>query len=332
MLRRDSSFAMAQANVPRYIELVDSVFHDKIKLAKQMLSKCCLCPRQCQVDRIAGHLGYCNAGAYADVAHWQLHYGEEPPFSQNGGAGTIFFAHCNMHCIYCQNYQISQQQGNKNIVSVDGLADMMLKLQQEHAENIDLVSPTQFMPVIIEAIYCAKQQGLRLPIIYNTNGYEEARIIKLLEGIVDVYMPDLKYDSEDAGRCYSDVSDYVYYAKNAIRIMKNQVGGFTLNEKAQGLKGLFVRHLVLPNNIAATKEVLDFLHEEIGTDIGLSLMSQYAPCYMADKFRELDRTLYEQEYEQVVDYAHKLGFEKCWIQELKSNDVYFPDFKQPNVF
>ncbi|MFH1063316.1 MAG: radical SAM protein [Candidatus Omnitrophota bacterium] len=323
---------MANGYKSRYLDLADVLFQDKINRSKQMLAQCCLCPRQCQADRLAGEVGYCNAGNQAEVSHWQRHYCEEPPFSQNGGAGTIFFAHCNLRCVYCQNHQISQQQGHKNRISVKELTDIMLKLQEEQAENIDLVSPTHFMPMIIEAIYTAKQQGLIIPIIYNTNGYEDEKILHLLEGIVDIYMPDLKYDSEDAGLCYSGVSDYVYHAKKAIELMYKQVGGFKLSENGQAVGGLFIRHLVLPNNIAASKQVLDFLHSEIGSDIGLSLMSQYAPCYLADRFKPINRSLNRQEYDQVVEYAQQLGFEKCWTQELKSNDVYFPDFEKPDVF
>jgi putative pyruvate formate lyase activating enzyme len=323
---------MSSGYQPRYIGLEDKVFQYKINRSREILACCCLCPRQCQVDRTAGQLGYCNAGNQAEVSHWQRHYGEEPPFSQNGGAGTIFFAHCNMRCVYCQNYQISQQQGHKNRISVNQLTDIMLKLQEEQAENIDLVSPTHFVPMLIEAIYAAKQQGLRIPIVYNTNGYEDEKIIQLLEGIVDIYMPDLKYDSEDAGLLYSGVSDYVYYAKKAIELMYRQVGGFKLNETGQAVSGLFVRHLVLPNNISASKQVLDFLHSEIGTDIGLSLMSQYAPCYRADGFKKINRVLNKQEYEPVVEYAQQLGFENCWIQELASSEVYLPDFENPDVF
>lgn len=323
---------MADGHNPRYISLEDKIFQEKIILLKEMLTQCCLCPRHCRVNRTAGQKGYCNAAEQAEVSHWQLHYGEEPPFAQNKGAGTIFFAHCNMRCVYCQNYQISQQQGCKNSITVAELADIMLKLQTEQAENIDLVSPAHFTPMIVEAIYIAKNRGLKIPIVYNTNGYEDEKTIELLDGIVDVYMPDLKYDSEDAGLLYSDVADYVYYAKKAILLMHRQVGGFIMNKIGQAVSGLFVRHLVLPNNISASKQVLDFLHAEIGTDIGLSLMSQYAPCYRADGFEKLNRVLNKQEYEPVVEYAQQLGFEKTWVQELASSDVYFPDFDNPDVF
>ncbi|MBU1043726.1 MAG: radical SAM protein [Candidatus Omnitrophica bacterium] len=323
---------MIDKYIPKYMALENAVFVKKIKLSHQMLYQCCLCPRQCNVDRLAGQVGYCKAGNQAEVSHWQRHYGEEPPFVQNTGAGTIFFAHCNMHCVYCQNHQISQQQVSKNKVSVIGLADIMLKLQQEQAVNIDLVSPTHFVPMIIEAIYIAKNKGLSIPIIYNTNGYDSAKALELLEGIVDVYMPDLKYDSEDAALSYSDVSDYVYYAKQALLLMYKQVGGFKLDKSGKAISGLFVRHLILPNNIANSKQVLDFLHAEIGNDIGLSLMSQYAPRYRANSFKKINRVLNHQEYQLIVEYAQQLGFDKCWIQELTSSDVCFPDFEKPDVF
>jgi putative pyruvate formate lyase activating enzyme len=318
--------------VPRYVLLEDDVFEQKINKARALLKNCDLCPRQCGVDRFAGQRGYCGASEQAEVSHWQLHFGEEPVFSQNSGAGTIFFAHCNLKCVYCQNYQISQQQGNLNKQTSSQLAQIMLSLQEQKAQNIDLVSPTHFMPQIIEAVYLARKKGLDIPIVYNTNGYEMSHVLELLDGIIDIYMPDLKYDSEDAAYSYSETTDYVYYAHKALKMMFEQVGPFKTDNKQQAVSGLFIRHLVLPNDIAMSRQVLDFIKHNLGTEIGLSIMSQYAPCYRAYDFKKISRCLQKQEYDQVIDYARELGFEKCWIQQLKSNDIYFPDFEQEQVF
>ncbi len=317
--------------IPRYRLISEKIFQKKINTAKKVLLSCSLCPHKCKVNRVRGERGKCGAGAEMEVAHWQVHYGEEPPLSGSLGAGAIFFSHCNLHCVYCQNYQISRQKDIQQSFSCAELASIMLALQKQGAHNIDLVSPAHYLPMIIEAIYLAANQGLVLPMVYNTNGYESEIALNLLEGIIDVYLPDFKYSDEEIALRYSGVCHYGAVVKKALMMMYKQVGNFK-EQNNHAVSGLIVRHLVLPENIAGSKEVLDFLKEKLGTHIGLSIMSQYAPCYKAKNFKELSRTITTQEYEDVVDYARKLGFDFCWIQELKSSSVYLPDFENERVF
>ncbi|MCP4650589.1 MAG: radical SAM protein [PVC group bacterium] len=316
----------------RYLELSKEVFKNKIEQANSYLRNCCLCPRECNINRVIGETGFCGAGADVEIAHWQIHYGEEPPLSGKNGAGAVFFAHCNLKCVYCQNYQISQQSGIKKSISVDDLSSVMLDLQKQGAQNIDFVSPTQFAAQIIEAVYIARNKGLSLPLVYNTNGYERVEILNLLDGIIDVYLPDFKYYDDSAAVRYSEAVDYTAVAQRAISTMYAQTGDLVVDSGGSALRGILLRHLVLPEGIAGSISVLKFLADQLGTDIGLSLMSQYHPCYRADRFSELNRTITSKEYDEVVDYVQELGFEKCWIQELESHKVYLPDFEKEDVF
>ncbi len=320
------------AIVPGYVLLDADVFGRKITQAQGILSECVLCPRACRVNRIAGEPGACGAGAAAEVAHWQVHFGEEPPLSGHGGAGAIFFAHCNLHCAYCQNYQISQQPGVRHPQSAAQLSGIMLTLQEQGAQNIDLVSPSHFLPQILAALLEARQKGLRLPIVYNTNGYESEQALALLDGIVDIYLPDFKYGNDADALRYSQVTDYVATATRALRMMHAQVGDFLEDEQGRACRGVLVRHLVLPQDHAASKTVMDILKKNVGTGIGLSVMSQYAPCYRAGQYPELNRPLTPREYDDCTAYVQSLGFTQCWIQELDSNNVYFPDFSDKDVF
>ncbi|MCG2711118.1 MAG: radical SAM protein [Candidatus Omnitrophica bacterium] len=315
-----------------YLSLDNDVFLKKIEEADKAMANCSLCAHCCALNRNAGELGFCAAGKDAQVACWQIHRGEEPPLAEKGGAGAIFFSYCSFKCVYCQNFQISQQKKIKHGISPKQLSSIMLKLQMQGAQNIDLVSPTHFLPQIIEAIYLAKQQGLSLPIVYNTNAYESKTALELISGIVDIYMPDFKYFDDSAALKYSGVKNYVSTAKQAIKIMYDQVGGFTVDPEGCACRGLLVRHLVLPEKLAGSFEVLDFLRQEIGVDIGLSIMSQYSPCYQAREIPELNRKVDSGLYNAVVERVEALGFEQCWIQELKSSDIYLPDFQSSRVF
>ncbi|RKY36524.1 MAG: radical SAM protein, partial [Candidatus Omnitrophota bacterium] len=232
----------------------------------------------------------------------------------------------------CQNYQISRQQNIKETISPAQLSFIMLKLQQQGAQNIDLVSPGHFMPQIVEAIYLARIKGLELPIVYNTNAYENINVIKFLSGIVDIYLPDVKYSNAYMAEKYSQVPDYPEIAFKAIVEMYKQCGGLIINEAGCAQSGVLVRHLVLPGKIAGSFEILEFLKYNISLDVGLSLMSQYAPCYQAGRFAELNRTITVAEYNEVVNFAEFLGFENCWVQAIESNAVYFPDFAGKEVF
>jgi len=315
-----------------YNKLSDRDFSAKIKAAKKLLQNCCLCPHECGINRNVDSGGKCKAQASAEVAHYQLHFGEEPPLSSKSGAGTIFFSHCNLECVFCQNHQISQPQSRQRIYSSRELSRIMLLLENQGAQNIDLVSPTHFIPAIIEAVYLARKQGLDVPIVYNSNGYDSRAGLKLLDGIVDIYMPDFKYANSAYAKTYSQAIDYFEHAKRAIRLMYEQVGDLVIDDEGIARRGLLIRHLVLPNNIAGSIEILDFLKERIGTRIGLSIMSQYAPCYKAFESESINRTIYSSEYALVVDHVQDFGFANCWIQELKSNTVYFPDFEKSQVF
>ena len=317
---------------PGYIGLKDDLFLQKIEKAKIALKRCCLCEHRCSIDRSGPGLGFCRAGGNAEAAYWGIHKGEEPPLSEKSGAGAVFFSHCNFRCVYCQNFQISWQKQIKDSISPKQLAVIMLKLQEQGAQNIDLVSPTHFVPQIIEAVYLSRQQGLCLPIVYNTNAYESRIALELLEGIVDIYMPDFKYFNDAIAYKYSGIKNYVRTAKQVIKAMYDAVGGLALDEYGCAYKGLLVRHLVLPGDFSGSFEVLDFLKQEIGVNIGLSLMSQYSPCYKALEINELNRKIDSALYNELVAYAQTLGFEKCWIQNPESSDIYFPDFQASKVF
>ncbi len=315
-----------------YLSLDNDLFLKKIEQADKTRVNCSLCAHCCAVNRIAGDLGFCGAGKDMEVACWQIHRGEEPPLAEKGGAGAIFFAHCNLKCVYCQNFQISQQKQVKDGISPEQLGSIMLKLQMQGAQNIDLVSPTHFLPQIIKAVYLAKQQGLSLPIAYNTNAFESKAALELLSGIVDIYMPDFKYFNDSVAFKYSGIKNYVRTAKQAIKIMYDQVGDFSVDRDGCARRGLLVRHLVLPGKLAGSFGVLDFLKQETGVNIGLSIMSQYSPCYQAQEIDELNRKVDSALYHAVVERVEELGFEQCWIQESKSSDIYFPDFESSRVF
>jgi putative pyruvate formate lyase activating enzyme len=264
------------------------------------------------------------------IASATLHFGEEPFISGAKGSGTIFFFGCLLHCVYCQNYQISQGLIGNNVTS-DQLAQIMLSLQEQGAHNINLVSPTHYASSIIEALKIAKAQGLVLPIVYNTGGYDTLPVLEKLEGLVDVYLPDLKYSDNMLAIKYSAAPRYVEINRAALWEMFRQVGLLEVDEAGVARKGLVVRHLVLPNSLAGSFASLDFL-ASISKDITISLMAQYHPCYKASEYREINRRLLPAEYQEVVDYAVNLGFSHVLTQELSSSDKYLPDFKKTEPF
>jgi putative pyruvate formate lyase activating enzyme len=305
-------------------------FPQRIKQIRYLSDSCRLCPRECGVDRLSGETGFCGQGARARVAKALPHFGEEPPLTGERGAGTVFFTGCALRCLYCQNYQISQE-GLGEEVSPATLADLFLDLQRRGCHNLDLVSPTPHWPAILEALELAIPQGLRLPIVYNTHGYVSTELLRCLEGIVDIYLPDMKYGSAESARTLSQVPDYPRHNRAALREMYRQVG--PLQRDAQGLafRGLLVRHLVLPEGLSGTAEVLQELLE-ISFRIPLSLMSQYRPLHRAVDHPQLGRALTEEEYRSALTAAELLGFEELFIQELTSADVYYPDFRKADPF
>jgi putative pyruvate formate lyase activating enzyme len=301
----------------------------------KILESCVLCPHTCRVNRIKEEKGICGAGPLPRISSAMPHHGEEPPISGNNGSGTIFFSHCNMKCIYCQNYQISQEsEGITNKIAE--LADIMLRLEETACHNINLVSPTIWVPQIIEALDIARNKGLALPLVYNTGGYDSSRIIKMLDGIIDIYMPDIRYSDDEMAEKYSSVKNYVKNNRLSIKEMYRQVGELKLDSRGVAIRGMLIRLLVLPDNIGGIKDTLDFLKNEVSTEVYLSIMAQYHPAYRARQYPELSRMITSKEYSEIVRYAEKLGFSAGWTQDHFSfeyeEDLFKPDFKKKNVF
>jgi len=317
--------------IPSYLQLGLNEITNRAKQARQILAQCALCPRACKVNRLQGELGFCQSGNDVIISSAGPHHGEEPPISGQRGSGTIFFTNCNLRCVFCQNYQISQNsQGHP--VTTNELANIMLSLQTQRCHNINLVSPTHFVPQILEALALAIPKGLNLPIVYNTNGYDALETLKLLDGIVDIYLPDIKYADDIDAKEYSKVDDYVKHNRLAIKEMYRQVGNLVISESGIAQKGLLIRHLVLPNRLSGTFDCLDFIAREISKDAYVSLMSQYHPSHKAHQHPLINRRLKPSEYQEVVAYAEKLGLENCYIQELVSSDDFLPDFQKENPF
>lgn len=279
----------------------------------QYLSSCKLCPRKCGVNRLNNELGFCKSGKDAIIYSHNLHHGEEPPISGTSGSGTIFFSHCNSHCVYCQNYQFSQEGRGRKVTEKE-LAEIMLSLQQKGAHNINLVTPTHFAAQIIDAVYIAKEKGLHIPIVYNTLGYELPETLKLLENIVDIYLVDMRYSDNSMSKKHSDIPDYVSYNRSAVRIMHKQKGDLAI-KKDIAEKGLIIRILVIPNQVSGSKSNLEFIKNEISINTYISLMSQYHPAYNALKYPKLSRQINRKEYKDVQDCLHSLKLENGWIQE-----------------
>jgi putative pyruvate formate lyase activating enzyme len=295
---------------PSYLKLYKSGKLEKIKedLIGQ-LENCNLCPRNCGVNRLKGELGFCKTGRYALVSSYNLHFGEEPPLVGRGGSGTIFFTWCNLGCIYCQNYSISHL-GQGNEVKPSELADMMLFLQEKGAHNINFVTPTHCVAQIIEALILAARNGLKLPLVYNSGGYDKSSTLKEIEGVFDIYMPDAKYSDEHQSLKYSSAKDYWQVCREALLEMHRQVGDLVINEEGVAERGLLMRHLVLPNRIAGSFEVLDFIAEKISKDSYVNIMEQYYPCFQAHKHEDISRSITMGEYKEVLDYAEKKGLHR----------------------
>lgn len=289
--------------------------------------KCCtICPHNCKVNRLSGFSGKCMANNKIKIALVSLHYYEEPCISGTNGSGTIFFSNCNLRCIYCQNYKISQQ-GKGYFITIEELADIFLKQQSSGANNINLVTPTMYVYQIIEALKIAKSRGLSIPVIYNTNSYENISTIKALNGYVDVYLPDLKYFSNDISIKYSKVDNYFQTASQAILEMYKQVGRPSFNEQGIIQKGVIVRHLILPGHIQNSKHILKWLKENLDNKVYVSVMAQYFPTFKAKDDPILGRKLTNKEYKEVEKFLYTLNLENGYIQELgKHEEEYVPDF------
>jgi len=295
-----------------------------------LLQSCVLCGHRCRVNRLKGQVGKCRAGINLTVASHCAHHGEEPMISGSRGSGTIFFSHCCLRCVFCQNYNISQL-GKGVTVKGGRVAEMMLDLQDNGVHNINLVSPTHYAPQIMEALELAKQKGLKLPIVYNTGGFDSIELLKELEGKIEIYLPDLKYFNNDTALKYSGAANYAEAVKEGIAEMYRQVGNIKFDKDGVAIKGLLVRHLVLPDNLADSEKNLDFL-ASLSKDIWVSIMAQYNPQHRAAEFPEIYRRLRSDEYQKVVGYAEKIGLRNLYAQDLQSSDAYLPDFMKENPF
>lgn len=303
---------------PGYLKLLNNgELFLRVREAKELLRKCSLCPRLCGVDRTAGMTGACRSGIDTVVASYNLHFGEEPPITGINGSGTIFFSNCTMRCVYCQNYPISQS-GVGRIVSVNELAEIMMRLKKMGAHNINIVTGTHFIPQIIGAIYFAASEGLDIPFVYNTSGYERVEILRLLDGIVDIYLPDIRYSSNQYARMYSGVNNYVKYNRESIIEMYRQVGELKVDRGGVAEKGLIVRHLILPDGIAQTERAFQFIKSvelSRGGKIFTSIMTQYFPAYRAVNNKLLGRKIEKKEIENVMGLLKKYNIDFGWIQD-----------------
>jgi putative pyruvate formate lyase activating enzyme len=307
------------------------VLAERARELQAHLKACDICPHNCGIDRLSGARGFCHAAALPAVASFCAHRGEEPPVSGTHGSGTIFFGNCNMRCVYCQNCQISQdwpaQQANE--VGIETLAADMLFLQNElQCHNINLVTPSHFVPQIVAALLVAVPQGLSVPLVYNTSGYDSLTALRLLDGIIDIYLPDIRYAANSWGQAYSGVPDYVTRDRAAIKEMYRQVGNLITDENGVARRGLIVRHLILPADIAGSEDSLRWLANEISPDVALSVMAQYYPANKAGQVPALARRISYEEYAAVVSLLHRLDMNNGWVQEMDAPDSYRPDFSR----
>lgn len=293
---------------------------------KNVLNCCTLCPRECKVNRNKGEIGLCGMDYKIKVARIAPHYFEEPPISGDKGSGAIFFSGCNLKCIFCQNYNISTNNFGKEI-SVNSLASKMVKLQKDGVHNINLVTPTHFIPQIKDSIKQAKKMGLSIPIVYNTSSYEKKESLKMLDGLVDIYLPDLKYYDDMLAIRYSKAPNYFNTAIDAIEEMYRQVGPVQLDSNGIMKKGIIVRHLLLPGHIEDSKKILEYLHLIYGDNIFISIMNQYTPLEQVKNIEELNRTVTEDEYNELIDYAVELGINNAFVQDGETQkESFIPEF------
>jgi len=293
------------------------------------LSSCDICPRECSVNRLEGELGFCHSAGLPIVSTVCAHHGEEPVISGSRGSGTVFLGNCNMRCVYCQNYQISQDWERQQSKEVDShtLAERMLHFQDEvGCHNINFVSPSHFVPQLVRALLEAVPIGLQLPLVYNTNSYDSVNSLRELDGIISIYLADLRYASNKWARKLSQVPDYVERARAAIQEMYRQVGDLVVDNGGIAQKGLIVRHLILPNGLAGSKDSLTWLVSEVSPTITVSIMSQYFPAYRASRIPSLSRAILPSEYSEVTKLVDELGIENGWVQEIGASDNYLPDF------
>ena len=299
----------------RYLDLYNSgELLQRVRDAYARLRSCDLCPFDCRVNRLAGETGVCRSGAHPKVASTNVHRGEEPPISGSRGSGTVFFSNCNLACRFCQNFPISQF-GNGEELTTRELAARMLKLQQQGAHNLNLVTPSHFLPQILVALYLAVKDGFRLPIVWNSNGFESVDALELLDGVVDIFLPDMKYAAEEPAVSFSSAPNYREINRAAVREMFRQVGQLQLDEEGVALRGLIIRHLVLPGGQAGSRETLRWIADNLGMVTHVSLMRQYFPAHLATGMPGINRKITDEEYAEAVEALEESGLENGWVQE-----------------
>ncbi|MBW1838529.1 MAG: radical SAM protein [Deltaproteobacteria bacterium] len=300
--------------VPHYIKLHKTCeLKKRVHLLNDILKNCKLCPRQCGVNRLNGEVGFCKAGEELMISSAFPHFGEEPPLVGNRGSGTIFLTHCNLKCIFCQNYDISHQ-GHGKTISSEQLAEYMHSLQKRGCHNINFVTPTHYLPQILAALLYAIDLGLNIPLVYNCGGYEALEAIHLLDGIIDIYMPDVKFARREVAEKYTQTPDYPEVVKKALREMHRQVGDLQINAEGIAERGLLIRHLVMPNGLAGSRELMHFIATEISPYSYVNVMSQYRPEYKASDYPELSRGITHQEYIEAIDSAKDEGLDRGFSQ------------------
>lgn len=280
----------------------------RVEKAYQVLQDCTLCPHHCRVDRTKGEKGYCRTGSEIRVASYGPHFGEEPPLVGERGSGTIFFSNCNLRCVYCQNYDISYK-GEGEEVSIKELAEIMLSLQKEGCHNINFVTPSHMIHAVLAATEEACKMGLKIPLIYNSGGYDDVEALKLLDGIIDIYMPDIKYADEVIALRYSKIPDYFRIVKKALKEMHHQVGDLKIHDGIAE-RGLIIRHLVLPDKMAGTEEIMEFIASEISSNTFVNIMEQYYPAFRAEEYSSLKRKITSKEYREALKLAKEAGLKR----------------------
>lgn len=285
----------------------------------KILKRCTICPHECGTDRLSGEKGICATGAEAMVSSYSPHFGEEEPLVGTNGSGTIFFSHCNLACVFCQNYDISHcgdEHGEK--LSSMELADLMLRLQEKGCHNINFVTPSHVVPQILEALLLAVEKGLTVPLVYNSSGYDSLETLRLLDGIVDIYMPDFKFWKSESAKMYTNAADYPEIARQAVKEMHSQVGDLRINEEDIAEKGLLIRHLVMPEGVDESKEILNFIVTQISADTYINIMDQYRPAGKAASITSLGRSLMPDEHQEVTRYAKKIGLNRLDEKDMVS--------------
>jgi len=296
---------------PSYLNLSPKELRLKIEKLFEILKRCEICPRKCHVNRLREKKGYCRLGYLPEVSAFHPHFGEETPLVGKFGSGTIFLTSCNLSCVYCQNYEISQLRIGEE-VSFEKLAEMMIKLQNLGSHNINFVTPTPQVPQIVKALEIAIEMGLKIPLVYNTNAYDSIKVLKIINGIFDIYMPDAKYSDDEIAKKYSNAPNYFEIMKKAIKEMHRQVGDLVVNEEGIAVRGLIIRHLILPNGLAGSEKIFEFISKEISKNTFLNIMDQYWPAYKAHQYSELARRITNEEFQEAINLAKKFGLKRIY--------------------